>query len=244
MSTFVLVHGAFYGGYCWRRVARALRAAGHEVHTPTLTGLGERAHLLTRDVGLDTHIHDVLGVMACEDLSAVILVGHSYAGMVIGGVAERVPERIAHLVFLDAHIPEDGKSDMEVLGGDTEAVLAGIKGDGWVLPAISAEITGVEDAADLAWVTPKRGPHPIKAMIDPLAVNNPAAARLPRSYLACTRVDALIKVFGGNPNAKFAARARAEGWPIRDLATGHDAMISAPQLVTDALLAVAEGRPL
>lgn len=244
MSTFVLVHGAFYGGYCWRRVARALRAAGHDVYTPTLTGLGERAHLLSRDVGLDTHIQDITGVITCEDLGSVILVGHSYAGMVIGGVAERIPDRLAHLVYLDAHIAEDGKCDMEVLGGDTEAVLANISGDGWVLPAIPATITGVEDPLDLAWVTPKRGPHPIKAMIDKLAVQDPAAAKLPRSYLACTKLDALIKAFGGNPNGKFAARAKAEGWPYRELPTGHDAMITGPDLVTDALLAIAEGRPL
>src|SRR6266511_3487775 len=98
MAVFVLVHGGFHGGWCWRRVAPHLRAAGHEVYTPTLTGLGERAHLATPETGLDTHIRDVLGVLAFEDLRDVVLVGHSMAGMVVTGVAERAPDRLAHLV--------------------------------------------------------------------------------------------------------------------------------------------------
>src|SRR6185312_289139 len=107
---FVLVHGAWHGGWCWKRVSPLLRALGHEVFTPTLTGLGERQHLMSPEVGLDTHIKDVLGVLEYEDLHDVILVGHSYAGMVIAGVAEKAAERIAHLVYLDAFVPADGKS--------------------------------------------------------------------------------------------------------------------------------------
>src|SRR3954453_21148411 len=107
MATFVLVHGAWHGGWCWRRVAPLLRVAGHAVYTPTLTGLGERAHLLTREVGLETHIRDTVNVLECEELNDVILVGHSYGGIVITGTAERAPERVGHLVYLDAMVTLD-----------------------------------------------------------------------------------------------------------------------------------------
>src|SRR5689334_15631432 len=116
MANYLLVHGAWHGGWCWRRVVPLLRAAGHEVFTPTLTGLGERVHLLTRDVGLDTHAQDVIGVLEYEDLRDVVLVGHSYGGMVITAVAERAAERLAHLVYLDAFVPRDGQSQMDLLG--------------------------------------------------------------------------------------------------------------------------------
>src|SRR3954452_4236427 len=109
-ATFVLVHGAWHGGWCWKRLTPLLRAAGHEVVVPTLTGLGERSHLLTPEVGLDTHIRDITAVLKYEDLHNVVLIGHSYGGMVIAGVAEEVPERIAQLVYLDAFLPDNGKA--------------------------------------------------------------------------------------------------------------------------------------
>ena len=105
MATFVLVHGAWHGGWCWKKVAPLLRSAGHEVYTPTLTGLGERDHLLTRDIGLDTHIQDIVNVLEYEELTQVVLVGHSYGGMVVTGVAERAHERLRQLVYLDAATP-------------------------------------------------------------------------------------------------------------------------------------------
>src|SRR5713101_4428932 len=110
MATFVLVQGGWVGGWYWKRVTPLLSAAGHEVFAPTLTGLGERAHLAAPDIGLETHIQDVLGVLTYEDLSNVVLVGHSYGGMVITGVAERAPERLAHLVYFDAFVPTDGQA--------------------------------------------------------------------------------------------------------------------------------------
>ena len=108
MATFVLVHGAIVGGWCWRWVAHGLREAGHEVHTPTMTGLGERIHLATPEVDLDTHIEDIANVLRFEDLTEVVLVGWSYGGMVVAGVADRLPERIAHVVYLDSDVPSDG----------------------------------------------------------------------------------------------------------------------------------------
>ena len=137
MATFVLVHGAWHGGWCWKRVTPLLRAAGHEVYAPTLTGLGERAHLLSRDVNLDTHIHDVVNLLDCEELTDVVLVGHSYAGIVIAGVATQRPGRVAHLVYLDAFVVRDGQSleDLhtpEAVAGRQARVLA--EGEGWRLP--------------------------------------------------------------------------------------------------------------
>lgn len=116
MATFVLVHGSNHGGWCWRKVTPLLSEDGHEVYTPTLTGLGERSHLVSKDIGLDTHILDIIQVLEYEGLNKVILVGHSYGGLVIGGVAEKVPERIRRLVYLDAYIPQDNKSAFDKFG--------------------------------------------------------------------------------------------------------------------------------
>ena len=146
MATFVLVHGAWHGGWCWKKVTPLLRAAGHEVYTPTLTGLGERAHLLTREVDLDTHIRDIINVLEYEELRDVILVGHSYAGMVIAGVADRVPARLAHLVYLDAFVPRDGQASLSLSPPELEAHLraqALAEGDGWRVPAPPAAWYGV-----------------------------------------------------------------------------------------------------
>ena len=160
MSTFLLVHGAWHGGWCWKRVTPLLRAAGHEVFTPTLTGLGERKHLMSPDIGLDTHVQDVVGVLEYEDLRDVILVGHSYAGMVITGVAGRTPERIAHLVYLDAFVPEDGKSLMDYQPPEMAELFhegTRTEGEGYKLPAvIPPEVFGVTGEADLAWLRPPR----------------------------------------------------------------------------------------
>ena len=142
MATFVLVHGAYHGGWCWKKLTPLLRAAGHEVVAPTLTGLGERVHLLTRDIGLDTHVQDVVNVLAYEDLRGVVLVGHSYGGMVITGVAERIPQHVRHLVYLDALVPMDEERSMKELylwhnpdrWAYTEAQMRA--GDGWLLPVL------------------------------------------------------------------------------------------------------------
>lgn len=115
MATFVLVHGSSHGGWCWKKIIPLLRKYGHEVFAPTLTGLGERSHLVSKDIGLDTHILDILQVLIYEDLDNVILVGHSYGGLVVGGVAEKVPDRIKRLVYLDAYIPQDNKSAFDII---------------------------------------------------------------------------------------------------------------------------------
>ena len=238
MATFVLVHGGFHGGWCWRRVAPPLRAAGHAVYTPTLTGLGERAHLATPATGLDTHIRDVLGVLAFEELRDVVLVGHSMAGTVITGVAERDPARLAHLVFFDATVPRDGESDLdshEEIRGDARAAFEARAGrDGLLAPRLRPHLFGVDAAADSAWVNGKLTPHPIKAFTDPVTVTDAGRFAGRRTYIYCAVGD--IAPWA----ARMVARVRAEpGWRYRELATGHDAMITAPREVAALLLELA-----
>jgi pimeloyl-ACP methyl ester carboxylesterase len=233
-QTFVLVHGAWHGGWCWKRVLPLLRALGHEVFTPTLTGLGERQHLMSADIGLDTHIQDVLGVLEYEDLRDVVLVGHSYAGMVIAGVAEKAADRITHLVYLDAFVPADGKSladyqPPEILQLFQESTRK--DGEGFKLPCvIPAEAFGVTAGDDLAWVRPRLNPHPLKTKLDAVRLRNPKAAQIPRTYIYCN--DPAVGPFG-----QFAERLRHDrSWRYAELATGHDAMITAPAKVAELLL--------
>ena len=161
MSTFVLVHPAWFGGWCWARLAPLLVANGHDVRTPTLTGLGERAHLARPEIGLETHVQDVVNVFEYEDLRDVILVGNSSAGVVITGVADRVPERIANVVYLDAFIPEDGQSMLDMIPPDRRTPMLALvesEGEGWLVPRFAPtpwdkfvpEAWGITDKADLA----------------------------------------------------------------------------------------------
>jgi pimeloyl-ACP methyl ester carboxylesterase len=232
-----LVHGGGHGGWCYQRVARLLRAAGHDVDTPTLTGLGERAHLLGPHVDLDLHIRDVVAVLGSEDLRDVILVGHSYGGMVITGVADRAADRVGRLVYLDAATPVNGQSLVDVAGPVINAVRPmGTTLDGIelvLLPAPDAGLLyGVTDPADLAWMAERLTPHPWRCFEQPLRLINEAAlSAIPQYHVICsstlpTRDRALM------------AKAQAEGrlWQID---TGHDLMITEPRLVGDALLAVA-----
>ncbi len=238
MATYLLVHGAWHGGWCWKRVSRLLRAAGHEVFTPTLTGLGEREHLMSPDIGLDTHVQDIVGVLEYEDLHDVILVGHSYAGMVVTGVAEKAADRIAHLVYLDAFLPENGKSLVDYQPPqmlEKFLKMTREEGEGFKLHSlISPEEFGVTDEEDLAWVRPRMNAHPLKTKTDPVHISDPRAARIPRTFVYCN--DPAVGPFG-----QFADRVREdESWTYFELATGHDAMITAPEEVADLLLQLAD----
>ena len=231
MATYVLVHGAWHGGWCWKKVTPLLRAAGHDVYTPTLTGLGERAHLLTPAVDLEIHTRDVLGVLAYEDLSGVVLVGHSYGGMVITAVAGRAAERLAHLVYLDAFIPADGERLLDLMLPERRATFleqVRASGEGWQISPQPLEVFGVTDETDLRWAGSKVGPHPLRIFEQPMRIDKPPAASVLRTYIWCS----------GFPGfARFAERTRTDpGWRYRELATGHDAMITAPRDVAGLLL--------
>jgi len=229
MATYVLVHGGWAGGWQWREVATHLRAAGHDVYTPTLTGLGERVHLASPDIDLETHVQDILMVLAYEDLQDVILVGYSYSGMVVTAVAERAPERLAHLVYLDAFVPGDGDSLSALIGPELTAFLEQVArdyGDGWRLP---------HDPPD----APRRTPQPIKPMYQTVAVANPAAAAIPRTFIYCTQEKEAMGPMG-IPLTQAATRANAdERWRYRELNTGHIPVETTPQELADLLLEVA-----
>src|SRR3954452_6420662 len=171
MSTFVLVHGAWHGGWCWDRVAPRLRAAGHEVHAPTLTGLSERSHLLSPLVGLDTHVEDVVRLIDTFALTDVVLVGHSYAGQVVTAVADRRPDAIARRVYLDAFVGDDGETARGLLPETVEhhwAESAAEQGFGWLVPVRKLSVLGVTEQSDVDGLLPTRPRHPWKPCADRL----------------------------------------------------------------------------
>ncbi|MDI9569324.1 MAG: alpha/beta fold hydrolase [Pseudomonadota bacterium] len=227
MAAYVLVHGATAGGWIWPPVPELLRRQGHTVHAPTLTGLGERSHLLRPDIDLNTHITDIVNVFRFEDLRDALLVGHSYGGAVIAGVAERIPERIRRLIYLDALIPEDGQAVKDLYPPDIAELLGAYieaGGDGWRYPP-------PEPRGDARFVD-----HPAAAMFQPLRLNNPRAREIPRAYIYCTDKS------GAGPQHQgivgVAARVRAAGWPFFELATGHHPMHTAPEELVRLLLSL------
>ena len=235
MATFLLVHGGWVGGWYWRRVTPLLEAAGHRVLTPTLTGLGERAHLCGPAIDLDTHIEDVANVIQYEDLRDVVLVGHSYGGMVITGVADQAAERVAHLCYLDAFVPEDGQALADLVGPAIIAAArekAHLSSDGSRVPMLfPLAAVGVEKDEDVIWMTPRLTAHPLHSMLQPIRLANPAARTLPRTFIYCTRPA--LGFFDG-----FAQHARSS-WRYREIPTGHTAMVTEPRRVADLLLEIA-----
>ena len=228
MSVYVLVHGGFMGGWVWRQVAQFLRTAGHEVFSPTLTGLGERAHLANPEINLVTHIQDVVGVIECEDLQKVILVGYSYGGMVITGVAERVPERLSRLVYLDAFVPHDGQSLCDVVGPESARVLvdsANQNGDGWRIALVVNP--------------PKWQPHPLQSNTQHLSVSNPAAAAIPRAYIHCTTRGAHPLASVWPALDRCAEGAKRNGWWYREITADHGVVFSKPKEVAELLIELA-----
>ncbi|RZT86750.1 pimeloyl-ACP methyl ester carboxylesterase [Pseudonocardia sediminis] len=236
MTEFVLVHGAAHGGWCWPRVAGPLRAAGHRVLTPTLTGLGSRAHHLTPEVGLGTMIDDVVAEIETEECRDAVLVGHSFGATVACGVAERVTDRLSALVLLDGVLADPGASVLDGLGPEIAAARLAAAGavDGTpTMPPLHLDGFGFTDPADRAWVERRVTPHPVRSYTEPLPTTGPWGAGLPCTYIACTAP-------AYPPVAASAARAaRQPGWTIRELATGHDAMVTAPDAVVDLLLEAA-----
>lgn len=237
MATFVVAHGAWGGGWSWSLVRPLLRAAGHEIFTPTYTGLGERAHLATPWIDLSTHIQDVVAVLEYEDLQRVILVGHSYGGMVATGVAARVPWRLAQVVYVDAFVPTDGESLLDLVG-ITEAArfeaLARSDGDGWRVPhafPASPPMPGAD----------RRCPHPLACFRQPISLSSNAGPDLPRTYVLCTNPSR-------GPFERFATRARINpAWRCIDFVTDHNPQYSAPGALAELLVGIAsevDGDPL
>ena len=231
--TFVLVHGAFHGGWCWRRVADLLVAAGARVFTPTMTGLGERTHLLDADVGFATFVQDVAAVIEAEELEEIILVGHSFGGAVISGVADRLPGRIARLVYLDAIVPESGRSAISLLPPETQATrlaAAALSPGGLGIPVPTGDIFDLPPGPDRDWVARHITPHPLASYTDPVVLAGPVGNGLPRIYIRCTDpvYSAVVPSYD---------RIKSDdGWTLLDLATGHDAMVSAPAPLAELLL--------
>jgi pimeloyl-ACP methyl ester carboxylesterase len=229
VATFLIVPGAWLGGWCWRDVAIDLRAAGHHVNGATLTGLGERAHLASRETSLETHVTDVVGLLKWRDLHDVMLVGHSYGGTVITAAAERAPERLRRLIYLDASVPRDGESNDDVIGVTMAGQLrasAMSAGDGWLVPPADYVTARLTDEALRAWVSERLTPHPLRPFGEPVHLSLPAAAALPRVFIQTTRSP----LYDG-----LMARAREAGWPCREIGGGHYAMFTQPAVVAHAL---------
>lgn len=234
MSTYVLLHGAWHGGWCWRRVRDRLHERGHQVFTPTFTGVSDRSHLLSPSVGLNTHVDDIVSLLEAEDLRDIVLVGHSYAGMVLSAVAERVPDRIGRRVHLDAFVPEDGEAAVDLLPEKVahhyrESVEG--PGFGWLIPPRSLEVLGVTDEQDLTWLTPRLTPQPWLTYTEPVALGQ-AEAEVPGTFIE--GVD-WMRVF-----QPYAERARARGWDVHEIPTGHEAMVTAPDALADLLHEIGE----
>lgn len=232
MSTYVLVHGAWHGGWCWKRVRSALTARGHEVFTPTLTGLADRSHLLSPDVDLETHITDVVNLFRWEDLTDVVLCGHSYGGAVVSGAADRVPGRIAALVYLDAFVLLDGQSLLDALPArsrEAQVEAARAYGDGWRLPAASARGFNVK-VDDRDWVDGKCTPQPLATFQQPLS--------LAGGIDKITNVTYIKAAGWSGPFEPFYDLAQARKWKTVTMNCGHEVMVDQPEELADELVAV------
>jgi pimeloyl-ACP methyl ester carboxylesterase len=230
---FVLVHGGWHGGWCWSRVAERLRKSGHVVFTPTLTGLGERSHLLNERIGLDTHVRDIANVLQWEGLKDVVLVGHSYGGCVISGVAEHSAAAIASIVFLDAFVPESGEAVADLASqGVRDAISAArSRGERSLAPVPAANFRVNE--ADRVWVDGKCTAHPLATLTDKPTLTGARDRIARKTYIRAT----------GYPSTSFDAaftRVRANSsWRTFEIACGHDAMIDMPDRLAEILVTVA-----
>ncbi|MEW2515537.1 alpha/beta fold hydrolase [Streptomyces sp. NPDC046870] len=238
MSTFLLVHGAWHSGRCWERVVPLLESAGHRVYTPSLTGYGDKAHLLGPAVGLDTHVEDVVKLVHEEDLTDVVLVGHSYAGLVISSAANEIPERIAQLVYLDAMVPEHGETAVDVQPITRHLIdRAERSGGGWRVPPLPEMpapygLFGVTDPVDVAWLRAMLSDHPVRCLRQPVRMDNPAMRSVPRAHIHCVGVQP------EGITRRPVPATQPNGSPARvwELPTGHDCMVTMPVELSELLL--------
>jgi len=233
MSTYVLVHGAWRGSWIWKRVRNQLQAHGHEVFTPTLTGVGERCHLLSRQINLETHIADVINLIRWEELTDVLLCGHSYGGCVVSGVADRIPAKIRALVYVDAFVPENGQSLHDTLPpGARNEQLEGARnlGEGWKTPPIPANVFNI-NARDRDWVDRQSTVHPVACFQQP--------ARLTGAINRIEDITYLLAAdWNPSPFSQFFGNAKDRGWKTLTFACGHDVMLDRPEELTRELLAI------
>jgi len=238
MSTYLLVHGAWHTGEVWDRVVPLLTDAGHRAFAPSLTGHGDRAHLLGPDVGLDTHVDDVVRLIVEQNLTDVVLVGHSYAGLVVSSVANRVPERLAHLVYLDAMVPADGETAIDVMPVVQVTIDLAARTDvPWRIPPLPElpaprGLFGVTDPADAAWLRTLLSDESALCFQQPVRLDNPATSRVPRTHIHCTV---------GAPERRPLPPVQPNGDPVQvwELPTGHDCMITMPSDLSELLLKLA-----
>lgn len=232
LTTFVLVHGAWHGGWCWKRVAEKLRVKGHDVYAPTLTGLGDRHHLISPQYGLSTHIDDITNLLSWEQLEDVVLCGHSYGGMVITGVADKTPERLKSLVYLDAFVPKDGQSAFDLIHDERAELIRekmNSEGDGWRMMPTTAEAFGIVNPKDQEWVDQNCVPMAVKAFEEPIRLSGRTRSQnqlyiLAENYHPSSFHDTYENV------------RRNTKWRVYSLPTGHDVMITMPSELVEILL--------
>ncbi|SHI25371.1 alpha/beta fold hydrolase [Pollutimonas bauzanensis] len=233
---YVLAHGSWHGGWCWRQVAERLRAAGHQVFTPSFTGMGDRAHLLRKDITIDVFIDDLMQVILAEELDDVVLVGHSFAGVAISGVADRIPERLAHLVYFDAVVLENGQSAFSNYPrADADArIAAAARATGGLavpVPEHMPPVWGLEPgSAGHDWVQRRLTPQPLASYTTPLVLNNPIGNHRPRTYLHCTAPSHPLL------EASRKLLRSLSGWNWVEIQAPHEAHVTHPQLLSAVLL--------
>lgn len=220
----MFVHGSCHGGWCWKKLVQYLNPNEFNIFLPTLTGLGERSHLANEKTDLYTHIEDILQVFKYEDLSNVILIGHSYAGMVISGVAEVIPDKIKLLIYLDAYIPQDGKTAFDLVPGLMDLYKGRTMHDQnkpWLVKSYTPHEFDISDTKDVQWVEPKLVPMPWHTHTQPLKIKNKESMKIPKAFVTS----------GAFGEGMFQRQTEEEKnkWDYYELKRGHDVMITAPE---------------
>ncbi len=235
-ATFLVAHGAWGAGYAWRKMHPLMAAAGHRLVTPTYTGLGERGHLASPSNDLDTHIQDILAVIKYEDLQEIVLIGHSYGGMVATGVADRARDKISQLIYLDAFVPRDGEALFDLISPEARKGMreSAKAGDGWRVPSL--QIPPDTSEADRAWLAERRMAQSIKCFDTPLRLTG-GEITVPRSYIYCQRATP------ADTFRPFANRAKSEpGWRYHEIDASHSPHVTAPEVLARLLGTIVMGR--
>jgi pimeloyl-ACP methyl ester carboxylesterase len=240
-NTIVLVHGSCHGGWCWKKLAPFLKIDNNEIYTPTLTGLGERSHLLYQKINLSTHVKDVVQLIEFQDLDDVVLIGHSYGGMVIGGVANTLPRRIKSMIFLDAYIPQDGKSAFDLVPGLKDVYAQRSlkeKDKEWLVASYTPQEFGVTAPDDINWMKSRVCPMPFHTHDEPLIIKNNKFSEIPKTFITFTDFgESMFKRTVEEKTVEEASSSSSSSdWDYYELRKGHDAIITAPKELSHLLL--------